>query len=265
MLVKDQLGRGIDISKPFNRIISLVPSFTELVVHLGLEEKLVGITKFCVHPESLKNIKTIVGGTKQVHLDKIRDLKPDLILCNKEENTLEMVQELEKTYQVHVSNIITFSDSLELITMYGLLFDKEKEAHKLASELSQKKKSFQNNLTTKKLRVAYFIWRKPWMVVGGNTYIDVMLELNGWENIYKQAEGRYPEIELKLLEEKDPELILLSSEPFPFKKKHIEEIGKYSNVRIELVNGEFFSWYGSRQLQAFKYFEYLQNYLSRPL
>ncbi|WP_026839540.1 ABC transporter substrate-binding protein [Gillisia sp. JM1] len=265
MLVKDQLNRDIDISRPFNRIISLVPSLTELVIYLGLEEKLVGITKFCIHPEGLKKTKTIVGGTKQVHLDKIRDLKPDLILCNKEENTLEMVQDLEKICQVHISNIITFSDSLELIKKYGLLFEKEKKANELVSELSKKNSSFQANLSSKKIKVAYFIWRRPWMVVGGDTFINSMLELNGWENIYKGSEGRYPEIDLELLKDQNPDLILLSSEPFPFQQKHIDEIRVFSNARIEIVNGEFFSWYGSRQLKAFDYFKELQLYLSMPL
>jgi ABC-type Fe3+-hydroxamate transport system substrate-binding protein len=265
MLVKDQLNRDIDTSMPFNRIISLVPSLTELVVHLDLEEKLVGITKFCIHPEGLKKTKTIVGGTKQVHLDKIRDLKPDLILCNKEENSLEMVQDLEKICQVHISNIITFSDSLDLKEKYGLLFEKENKANELVSELSKKHRSFQDSLSAKKIKVAYFIWRRPWMVVGGDTFINYMLELNGWENIYKGSEGRYPEIDLELLKDQNPDLILLSSEPFPFQQKHIDEIRVFSNARIEIVNGEFFSWYGSRQLKAFDYFKELQRYLSIPL
>ncbi|WP_010228847.1 helical backbone metal receptor [Gillisia marina] len=265
MRVKDQLGRDLDISKPFTRIVSLVPSLTELFVYLGLEEKLVGITKFCVHPEDLKKTKTIVGGTKQVHFDKIRDLKPDLILCNKEENTLEMVKSLEDICQVHVSNIITFQDPLELISEYGILLNIEKEANKLASELSQKKILFEKQLSFKRLKVAYFIWRNPWMVVGGNTFINSMLELNGWENIYKTSEGRYPEIDIKSLKSQNLDLILLSSEPFPFQQKHMEEIRAFSSARIEIVDGEFFSWYGSRQLKAFRYFEELQNHLSTPL
>ncbi len=265
MHVKDQLGRDLDISKPFTRIVSLVPSLSELVVYLGLEEKLVGITKFCVHPEVLKKTKIIVGGTKQVHLDKIRDLKPDLILCNKEENTPEMVKSLEDICQVHVSNIITFQDSLELISKYGVLLNSVNEANELISELSQKKELFQKQLSSKKLKVAYFIWRQPWMVAGRNTYINSMIELNDWENIYKTSEGRYPEIDLKLLKDQNLDLILLSSEPFLFQQKHRDEISRFSNARIEIIDGEFFTWYGSRQLQAFKYFGKFHNYLSRPL
>jgi len=265
MIVKDQLGRDIDTSKPFTRIISLVPSLTELVIYLGVDKKLVGITKFCIHPEGLKKNRTIVGGTKKVHLDKIRALKPDLILCNKEENTLEMVKDLEKICQVHISEVITFSDSLDLIKKYGFLLEKEKAANTLLSELANKKNLFQHNLSSKKLKVAYFIWRKPWMVVGGDTYINSMLELNGWQNIVKATAGRYPEIDLNILKGNNLDLILLSSEPFPFQQKHIKEIRASSNARIEIVNGEFFSWYGSRQLKALEYFKELQNYLSKPL
>ncbi len=261
----DQIGRKIDISKPVKKIVSLVPSLTELIVYLGLEAELVGLTKFCVHPEDLKKSKKIVGGTKKVNIQKIHDLNPDIILCNKEENTLEMVMDLEKFAQVHVSNVITFEDSLELITEYGLLFNKEENATELVSELSQKKKSFQHNISETKLKVGYFIWREPWMVVGANTFINSMIELNGWKNCFIKEEGRYPEININNLKGLDLDLILLSSEPFPFKQKHIAEISNYSKARIEIVNGEFFSWYGSRSLLTFDYFEKFQNYLSIPL
>ncbi len=265
MIILDQIDRELEISRPLNRIVSLVPSITELLVYMGLEEQIVGITKFCIHPESLRKTKTIVGGTKKVHLEKIQALNPDIILCNKEENTLEMVLDLEKICPVHVSNIITFQDSLELIKKYGTLLDKEQVAKDLVSALSGKKAIFEANLSSKKLRVGYFIWRKPWMVVAGNTFINSMLELNGWLNVYKDSKDRYPEIDLEELKNHDLDLILLSSEPFPFKEKHIAEIREHCNARIEIVNGEFFSWYGSRQLNSFKYFEDLQNYLSTSL
>ncbi len=265
MKVIDQIGREVNISKPITRIVSLVPSITELVVDLGLKKELVGITKFCVHPIQLKQFKTIVGGTKDVHLEKIRDLEPDIILCNKEENTLEMVLELEKIAPVHVSNIITFDDSLELIKKYGEIFSKEKNAEKLTSELIEAFKQFQKSSASEKLKIGYFIWRAPWMVVGADTFINSMLELNGWENGFSSYEGRYPEIDLKHLKGLDLDLILLSSEPFPFKEKHILELQQFTSARIEIVDGEFFSWYGSRTLLAFQYFKKFRNYLSIPL
>ena len=136
--MKDQLNRPIVLSGVPKRIISLVPSQTELLVDLGLEDAIVGITKFCVHPIHLKEEKTIVGGTKQIHLDKIKALRPDIILCNKEENTKEMIQELEKIATVHISDIYTIDDSLELIKLYGALFSKEEGAHEIINEISEK-------------------------------------------------------------------------------------------------------------------------------
>jgi len=265
MIILDQIDRELEISRPLNRIVSLVPSITELLVYMGLEEQILGITKFCIHPENLRKTKTIVGGTKQIHIEKIRALKPDIILCNKEENTLEMVLDLEKICPVHVSNIITFEDSLDLIEKYGDLFGKEEAADKLVSDLNNKKADFEANLTSEKLKVAYYIWRKPWMVVAGSTFINSMLELNGWVNVYADSKNRYPEIDLEEIKNKDLDLILLSSEPFPFQNKHIAEIREQCSARIEIVDGEFFSWYGSRQLDSFKYFEELQNYLSTSL
>ena len=265
MEVTDQIGRDVKISKPIQRIVSLVPSITELIVHLGLENQLVGITKFCVHPAHLKRSKTIVGGTKEVHLDKIIAIKPDIILCNKEENTLEMVLELEKISPVHVSNVITFKDSIDLIEMYGDVFNKENNALQLVSNLSDAFKKFQESLPSKKLKVGYFIWRAPWMVVGANTFINSMLELNGLKNAFSIYKGRYPEINLRDIKSLDLDLILLSSEPFPFKDKHVLELQQYTSARVEIVDGEFFSWYGSRTLEAFEYFKKFRNYLSIPL
>ncbi len=120
--MKDQLGREVILEGVPKRIISLVPSQTELLCYLGLEASIVGITKFCVHPENLRKEKKIVGGTKNVHFDRIRDLSPDIILCNKEENTLEMVLELEKIAPVHISNVISLEDTYQLISQYGEIF-----------------------------------------------------------------------------------------------------------------------------------------------
>lgn len=264
MIYRDQLDREVRLSKEPERIVSLVPSQTELLCYLGLKEKIFGITKFCVHPENLRKEKKIVGGTKNVHFDRIRDLKPDIILCNKEENTEEMVQELEKIAAVHISEVITFKDSLELITMYGSLFACQKSAEGLISEINSKKEIFTGKLSCKKLKVAYLIWKNPWMGVGADTFINSMLKLNGLTNVLENHPDRYPKISLGELSSLKPDVILLSSEPFPFKDKHFKEL-KSVNAGAELVDGEFFSWYGSRLLYAFDYFESLQKHLSRPL
>lgn len=263
MIFRDQLNREISLPRQPEKIVSLVPSQTELLCYLGLRDKIVGVTKFCVHPESLRKEKKVVGGTKSVHFDRIRDLRPDIILCNKEENTEEMERELEEIAPVHISEVINFEDSLELIRMYGELFTCEKSAEDLVSKISSKKENFTNKYSGNNLKVAYLIWKDPWMGAGGRTFINSMLELNGWINVLAQHSDRYPVISLDELNRLAPDVILLSSEPFPFQKKHIGEIN-LNNTGAILVDGEYFSWYGSRLLIAFDYFESLQKHLSKP-
>lgn len=258
--VNDQIGRVLRFENLPKRIVSLVPSQTELLCDLGLEHQLVGVTKFCVHPEYIKSQSTIVGGTKQIHLDKIRELKPDIILCNKEENTKTIVEACEKVCPVHVSDIFTVNDSIELIKQYGALFDKQTKAEEFILSIRKKLEEFNRFIENKPLKkVAYFIWKNPWMVAGNNTLINHLLQLNKFENVYGHL-ARYPEI---ALEGSNPnaevELVLLSSEPFPFSEKHINEVQQfYPNATILLVDGEMFSWYGSRLVKAFGYFKKLR-------
>ncbi len=259
MKIEDQLNRIISFTQSPKRIISLVPSQTELLCDLGLEENIVGITKFCIHPKHLKNNNTVVGGTKQINISKIKELQPDIILCNKEENTKEIVEACEAICTVHVSDIFNISDSLELITQYGAIFKKEKEALIITQNIEQELSDFQDfmqNMKSKK--VAYFLWKTPWMVAANNTFINYLLKLNKFINAYED-EFRYPEVSLNTLKpNRYVELVLLSSEPYPFKVKHQNEIQVYyPNAKVLLVDGEFFSWYGSRLLNAFKYFKSL--------
>jgi len=259
MIYTDQLDRNINIAATPVRIISLVPSQTELLVALGLSDAIIGVTKFCVHPETIRKEKRIVGGTKQIHLDRIRELKPDIILCNKEENTKEIVESLQEEYPVHVSDISTVNESLELIIQYGEIFKKHTEAKKICTKIIAEMKIFKNFIKDKpQKRVAYFIWRKPWMVAGNGTFINHLLALNGFVNVFGDQE-RYPEIseeQWKTLHTVD--LILLSSEPFPFSKDHKKEMTSYvPDTKVVLVDGEYFSWYGSRLIEAFTYFKTL--------
>jgi len=252
-LFKDQLLREIYLEKTPQRIISLVPSQTELLIDLGLEESLLGITKFCVHPTHLRSQKEIVGGTKSVHLDKIKALNPDIILCNKEENTKEMVEELEKIAPVHVSDIDTLEDSYELIRQYGELFQVSDKASELIESIQQEHHKFQQIIANKSVKkVAYFIWKDPYMVAGGDTFIDYLLQENKFKNVFEEI-SRYPEVELQKLPDLD--YLLLSSEPFPFSEKHSKYFEEYiPKEKIKFVDGEYFSWYGSRLEKAFSYF-----------
>ncbi|MFT5761266.1 MAG: iron complex transport system substrate-binding protein [Polaribacter sp.] len=243
------------------RIISLVPSQTELLVDLGLEEFIVGITKFCVHPAHLKKTKSIVGGTKNCRFEKIKSLNPTHILCNKEENTKEIVEECQKIATTHVSEIFTINDSIALIESYGALFFRKREASRLIQKINFKRDNFNAFIKDKPvLKVAYFIWRNPWMVVANNTYINHLLELNKFDNIYKNKE-RYPEVEIKRIRlQGDPYLVFLSSEPYPFKEEHAFELKRCTHhAKIIFVDGELFSWHGSRLIKAFDYFQQLRE------
>lgn len=259
MEVRDQLNRKCYFHKIPSRIISLVPSQTELLIDLGLEDSIVGITKFCVHPKDLKKSKTVVGGTKQIHLDRIRELKPDIILCNKEENTKDILELCETICNVHVSDVFNIKDSLELINQYGTIFNKKEQALSIVSQIKIESEKFKTFIQNKPdLKVAYFIWKKPWMVAANNTFINYLLSINKFENVFEKK-VRYPEIELTELSSNPVDLILLSSEPFPFKEAHIEDIKAYSpDAQILLVDGEMFSWYGSRLIWAFTYFKNLR-------
>lgn len=259
MIHKDQLGRNINLQKVPQRIVSLVPSQTELLVDMGLSTQLVGVTKFCIHPDTIKKEKTIVGGTKEVHFDRISALNPDIILCNKEENTKEIVEVLQNEFPVHVSDITTIEEALQMIHQYGEIFKKEEESQKIISTIIVARESFRAFIKDKqRKRVGYFIWRNPWMAAGSTTFIDHLLEESGFINVFSD-QSRYPEIkekELCLLQELD--VVFLSSEPFPFSEKHVTEIkAMIPNTEVLLVDGEYFSWYGSRLINAFEYFKTL--------
>ena len=259
MEFQDQIGRILTFDKTPKRIICLVPSLTELLVDLGLETSIIGVTKFCIHPNHLKETKTIVGGTKSIHIDKIKALQPDIILCNKEENTKEIVENCEKIAPTHVSDIFTIDDNLELIKQYGMLFSLENKASEIILKINSELDIFNEFIKNKEVKkVVYFIWKSPWMAVGNTTFINHLLALNKFDNIYQYKE-RYPEIdldEMKLQSELD--FIFLSSEPYPFKKEHLAEVENYTkNAKAVLVDGEMFSWYGSRLIKAFEYFKTL--------
>ncbi len=262
-IVKDQIGREITLKQTPKRIVSLVPSQTELLYDLALENELVGITKFCVHPFHLKSTKTIVGGTKKVDFEKIKALNPDFILGNKEENSYDFLPELEKIAPTYFSDVNTIQNSVDLVLRLGSIFSRRTEADNLVHKIEFKLNDFKQFIKDKPTRkVAYFIWAKPWMVAGNETYINEMLQLNKFENIYKNM-SRYPKVEInKIRHEGDPDVIILSSEPFPFKDEHALEIGTFTNRSITVFgDGEMFSWPGSRMLLAFDYFKELHTKL----
>lgn len=262
--IKDQVGNPHTFESIPKRIVSLVPSQTELLYDLGLEDSIVGITKFCVHPYHFKSSKTVVGGTKKVKFDKIKTLQPDIIIANKEENTQEIVTELSKICPVWVTDIITIDDNLQMISDFGELFNKRVEAQKWIDKINFAHEDFKKFISDKKShKIAYFIWANPYMVAGKNTFINEILKLNKFENIYENEVSRYPEIELKKIRlQGDPDIVLLSSEPFPFTDEHAFEIGRFTHhAKTIFVDGEMFSWYGSRLVKAYEYFKQIHKKL----
>src|SRR5690348_6568085 len=253
---KDQSGRTVTLKQfPPKRIISLVPSQTELLYDLELNEEVIGITKFCVHPEHWFRNKERVGGTKNVNIKKIRLLQPDLILANKEENVKEQIEQLEKIAPVWISDITTFDDAIQMIKSIGEITNTREKALSLILHIVKNFSQLQT--ADHKLQTCYLIWRNPYMTIGGDTFVNNMLNKCGLQNVFEHL-NRYPEITIEQIVATDPQLILLSSEPYPFKEKHIEELKLFfSNTKIILVDGEMFSWYGSRMTYAANYFQSL--------
>jgi ABC-type Fe3+-hydroxamate transport system substrate-binding protein len=232
------------------RIISLVPSITELLYDLGLESEVLGITKFCVHPEAWLKQKVMIGGTKKLNLKKIEELNPDLIIANKEENVQDQIEMLCQSFNVYLTDINTYEDALQLILEVGELTDSSDMSNTIHSNTIS---AFEKFKPRKKLgNCLYLIWNDPMMAAGKNTYIDAMLSKVGFENIMQLI--RYPEISREIIEGLKPDYVLLSSEPYPFNEKHLEQFSKiFPDAKVRLVDGEMFSWYGSRMRKLPEY------------
>lgn len=257
--ITDQCNRLVRLDTAPQRIVSLVPSQTELLYDIGLDDRVVGITKFCVHPQEWYETKTRVGGTKKLHFDVIESLRPDLIIANKEENNRADIQRLEKEYSVMVTDVRDFFDPLQMMIQIGIITNKEREARSVAEHiydqlLAVRGKQFE------RVRALYLIWKEPFMAAGQDTFIHQMMELARFENVLTAPESRYPELSDEAIKKLNPEVILLSSEPFPFKGKHTEEVKKrFPESRVIEVDGELFSWYGSRLQYSADYIRQLRS------
>ena len=257
----DQMNFFICVPDKLQRIVSLVPSQTEFLCDLGLEKNIVGITKFCIYPASCYQSKVRVGGTKNFSLESIRLLKPDIIIANKEENDEEQILKLKSLYPVWISDVRTLKQSEDMMCRLGEVFRRNEKAQEIIKKIQHNFSKIQP--LKRPLRTAYFIWRKPYMSINHDTFIHDMMQYIGLENCFAKEKARYPQITEAMLKEAEPEVILLSSEPYPFKEKHFDEIRAVCpKARIFLVNGEMFSWYGSRLIQSPAYFQKLIKKLS---
>lgn len=245
------------------RIISLVPSQTELLHYLGLEEETAGITKFCIHPKEWYRSKTRIGGTKTINIKRVQELKPDLIIANKEENVKDQIDELAKYFNVWVTDVNNVADALRMINDIGTLTGKIAAAQKLVTAIQTGFAKMQ--LSNNKVKTCYLIWKDPYMTVGRDTFIHDILQHCGLQNIFA-GQTRYPEVSIEALQNIKPQLIILSSEPYPFKQKHIDELQQQlPGTIIILADGEMFSWYGSRMLLISQYLNTLLSDINRLL
>ena len=206
----DQMQRYVQVSATPQRIISLVPSISELLFYLNLEERIAGITRYCIHPQEKVKSYPRIGGTKKFRFDVIAELQPDLIIGNKEENYETGISRLARDYPVWMSDIVTLNDALEMISAVGLLTDTAAEAATLRRQIEAR---FSAIPVLPDIPAAYIIWKNPYMAVGGKTFIDTMMTACGFKNIFS-TKDRYPEITQEDLDA--AEVILLSSEPYPF-------------------------------------------------
>lgn len=253
---RDQLGREIRLTEFPKKIISLVPSISELLWDLNLQEEIIGITKFCIHPDEMFRQKTRIGGTKNLNIALIKELQPELIIGNKEENTQEDIEELGKYFPIWMSDVNTFEDSLSMIHELGILTNRKLESESLIKLIGKSRSK-----ESRKIKVIYLIWQNPIFAAGSHTFIDAMLQEAGFENLIQK--NRYPEITEEEIARLKPDFLFLSSEPFPFNEEHRNHFSRFlATEKIKLVDGEMFSWYGSRLLQAFPYFEKLRSELN---
>ena len=254
MVITDQTGRKLNLEKVPVRVVSCVPSISELIYDLTSPDVLVGCTKFCIFPEELRKNCIIIGGTKNLRIDAIRDLNPDLVIVNKEENVKEQVEELMEGFPVYVSDVKNFDDGIMLIKDLAQMLGVEEAGETMCEEIENRFREIQNSgADSESKEVVYFIWRNPWMTIGGDTYINDILKKAGYKNMFSNL-SRYPEISLDQLKNHPGGEILLSSEPYPFGEKDRDFLeDELPQWDIKLVDGSMFSWYGSRMLKAADY------------
>jgi len=261
--VTDARGHEVTLDSPPRRLVSLVPSQTELLAHLGLDDAVVGITRFCERPEHWRSEKTIVGGTKEVNVETVRSLEPDLLLANHEENTEEDVAALDDIAPVFVTEVKTVEDALQMIRTVGTLTGTSDRTSTLVGKIISR---FESLPAFASLRAVYLIWREPYMTVGADTFIHDVMGRGGFENVYGD-QTRYPEVSIEKLAEQDVDVVLCSSEPFPFHQKDkftadLEEA--LPDTTVEVVDGQPFSWYGPRLLDTPAYLKALRERLPSP-
>lgn len=257
----DDLGREITIPFPPKRIISTVPSTTEFLFDLGFGDRVISRTRFCKYPADKIAKLPNIGGPKDLYFDKINLLNPDLILANEEENNKKQIEDLAEKFPVYVCKVRNYEEALENILNTGRIIGAEPKSFEIANKINADFAQLPSNSNS--LSVLYLIWKDPYMAVGKDTFINSMIEKCGFKNAIEDLDSRYPKLSPEKIINLNPDLIFLSSEPFPFNQKHIQDIQNLlPNTKIELVDGEMFSWFESHLLKAGKYFKDLIQKIS---
>jgi len=256
--VKDATGSALALPRPPRRIVSLIPSITETLCHLGLADALVGITAYCVEPRAVVRGKTRIGGEKDPDLAAIRALQPDLVVANVEENVREHVETLRGwDIPVWVTYPRTVAQSLVMIRELGAITDTTARAEAILADLEPLYARVQATTARRRpVPVFYPIWRAPWMTINADTYVHDLLAVCGAVNVFGDRPARYPTVTLDEVAARRPEVIVLPDEPFRFRRTHIQDFAPYADVpavragRIHLVDGKPFSWHGPRLGEA---------------
>jgi ABC-type Fe3+-hydroxamate transport system substrate-binding protein len=258
MILKDQIGNLLEFNQPPKRIVSLVPSLTE-TVSAWASEKLIARTKFCIHPASIKSSIPSIGGTKNPDIKKILALKPDLIIANKEENRKEDIEQLNLSVPVWVSDIYNWETAMQALGQLAIILETDQSATSWMSEWKAQRALFQETFPPLQRNVLYLIWQHPYMSIGRDTYIHSMVELLGLNSVTGQL-TRYPEVQEDWIRDIQPDFLFLSSEPYPFKEKHLQFYQHIApRAQVMVVDGEIFSWYGVRMGRVFEYFSQLRS------
>ncbi len=241
------------------RIVSLVPSLTELLCDLGLASSLVGRTGFCIHPADIVPLIPKVGGTKDVNIQKIRALAPTHVVVNIDENEKLTVQALaEFVPSIVVTHPIRARDNLALARLMGGIFCAEEKAEAWCAAFEQEYAALHAAPKPPPQTMLYCIWQDPWMSISRDTYIANMLAEIGWAVPDLGSDARYPRFEWSQQLLGGIDGVLLSSEPYRFTKQNVDALEKQIGKPVQLVDGEMLSWYGSRSLAGLRYLRQLR-------
>lgn len=245
---------------PARRIVSLIPSITEILFAIGAGDRVVGCTIYCTEPPEGVATKTRVGGEKNPRLDVIRELSPDLVIANVEENVREHVETLRAWgIPVHVTYPRTVADGIRLVGELGALLEVGEPARGLEAELQARYDQVRAAAAGRRPRRVFCpIWRRPYMTINRDTYVHDMLAVSGGANVFGDEPTRYPEVSLEQVAAADPEVILLPDEPYRFRRAHVADFAPFPDLpavrdgRIHLVDGKLLSWYGPRIAEALR-------------